>query len=70
MGHVEGMRLLLDHGADVNAQGGHYGSPLQAALQSKKIEAIQLLLDRGADVNLQGGKFVSALQAAIPKSRS
>ena len=31
-GQVKAIRLLLDRGADVNAQGGRYGTALQAAL--------------------------------------
>jgi len=53
-------RLLLDEGADVNAGGGIYGSPLQAAISrwpggykdmTLMRDLILLLLDREADVN-------------------
>jgi hypothetical protein len=59
--------VLLKHVGDINAQGGHYGSALQAAAagyggESKAVVA--LLLQHGADVNAQGGHFGSALQAA------
>lgn len=40
--------LLLDNGANVNAQGGKYGSALQAARQGVSDEIAQLLLDREA----------------------
>jgi ankyrin repeat protein len=30
-GHEAIVKLLLEKGADVNAQGGHYGNALQAA---------------------------------------
>jgi ankyrin repeat protein len=30
-GHKEIVKLLLERGADVNAQGGYYGNALQAA---------------------------------------
>ena len=63
-GMVEAMRLLLDNGADVNAQGGEYGNALQAAACCGNAEAIRLLLDKVADVNAQGGKYFNALQAA------
>ncbi|KAJ7028078.1 hypothetical protein C8F04DRAFT_964475, partial [Mycena alexandri] len=33
-GHGNIAQLLIEHGANVNAQGGEYGSALQAALQS------------------------------------
>ncbi|EWY85855.1 hypothetical protein FOYG_12954 [Fusarium oxysporum NRRL 32931] len=63
------MQLLLNKGADVNAQGGEYGNALQAASASLEgdLEVVQLLLDKGADVNAQRGFYVNALQAASRK---
>ncbi|KAI1533400.1 fibronectin type 3 and ankyrin repeat domain protein 1, partial [Pyrenophora tritici-repentis] len=57
-------RLLLDAGADVNAQGGRYGNALQAASDGGHEQVVKTLLDAGADVNAQGGYFGNALQAA------
>ena len=48
------VQLLLDKGADINAQGGHYGNALQAASTGAHEKIVQLLLDNGADVNAQG----------------
>ena len=67
---VKVVQLLLDEGADVNAQVGNYGYALQAAMAAKYtlhdylVEVVQLLLDKGADVNAQGGIFGTVLQAA------
>ncbi|KAH8704430.1 ankyrin repeat-containing domain protein [Phaeosphaeriaceae sp. PMI808] len=63
-GDEELMKLLLDRGANVNAQGGHYGNALQAASEEGDEELVKLLLDRGANVNAQGGHYGNALQAA------
>ncbi|RYP07260.1 hypothetical protein DL765_009212 [Monosporascus sp. GIB2] len=63
-GHYKMAKLLLDKGADVNAQGGKYGNPLQAALYRGDEQVIKLLLDKGANVNTQGGLYGTALQAA------
>jgi hypothetical protein len=60
-------RMLLDKGADVNAQGGLYGNALQAALEKGDKEMATLLLDKGADINAQGGLYGNALQAASQK---
>ncbi|KAI0574012.1 multiple ankyrin repeats single kh domain protein [Pyrenophora tritici-repentis] len=57
-------RLLLDAGADVNAQGGEYGNALQAALLEGDEQVVKTLLDKGADVNAQGGLYGNALLAA------
>ena len=57
---------LLEHGADVNAQGGPYGNALQAACSKGHDNIVQILLEHGADVHIQSedGLFVTALQAA------
>jgi ankyrin repeat protein len=39
------VKLLLDQGADVNAQGGCYGNALQAASARGHEQIIKLLLD-------------------------
>ncbi|KAI1595117.1 Arp Ankyrin repeat [Pyrenophora tritici-repentis] len=56
--------MLLDAGADVNAQGGHYGNALQAASTEGHEQVVKMLLDAGAEVNAQGGEYGNALQAA------
>lgn len=79
-GMVETVHLLLDHDADVNAVGGKFGTPLQAAVTSLDggwgtedalahereliLEIVELLLKRGAEINQMGGKYGTALQAA------
>lgn len=64
--HREVMKLYLENGTDVNAQGGYYGNVLQAvAFQGwEGKEIIELLLEKGADINAQGGYYGNALQAA------
>ncbi|KAJ7055964.1 ankyrin repeat-containing domain protein [Mycena amicta] len=64
MGYTEGVWLLLENGANVNAQGGHYGNALQAASNGGHTELVQLLLEKGADVNAEGRYYGNALQAA------
>jgi ankyrin repeat protein len=64
MGHEAVVRLLLEKGAEVNAQGGIYGNALQAASHVGHEAVVRLLLEKGADVNAEGGCFGNALQAA------
>lgn len=61
---------------DVNAQGGVFGSALQAAVsggapgsrdERRSVHLVRLLLERGADPNLRGGRYGSALNAAVVK---
>ena len=42
------MQLLLDKGADVNAEGGEFGNALAAASSRGHEKVVQLLLDNGA----------------------
>jgi len=41
--------MLVDAGADVNAQGGRYGNALQAALEGGHEKVAQVLMNAGAD---------------------
>ncbi|CAI7621157.1 unnamed protein product, partial [Penicillium viridicatum] len=61
--HEKMVQTLLYHGADVNIQGGYFGTALQAASHNGHKKVVQILLDQGADVNASGGKYGSALQA-------
>ena len=63
-GQEQTVKMVLDEGTDVNAQGEYYGNALQAASERGDKEMAMLLLDKGADVNAQGGLFGNALQAA------
>ena len=65
-GHEELVKLLLDQGAEINAQGRGYGNALQSASGRGHEQIVRLLFDQGADVNAQGGQHGNALQAALP----
>ncbi|KAF4994634.1 hypothetical protein FDECE_13057 [Fusarium decemcellulare] len=57
------VRILLEKGANVNWQGGHYGCALQSATANYRLQTVKLLLGSGADVNAQCGHG-NALTAA------
>ena len=59
------IRMLLDFNADVNAEAGFWGSPLNTAIASQHSDAVQVLLDAGADANKSAGIFGRPLQTAI-----
>jgi ankyrin repeat protein len=56
--NITTIKLLLDHGANVNRRGGRTGSALGAAMTRffRGSECPQSLLDRGADINLENSK--------------
>jgi hypothetical protein len=58
------VQLLLNNGAKVNTQGGHYGNALQAATIEGYERVVEQLLDASANANTQGGYYGNALQAA------
>lgn len=60
-------QMLVDKGAEVNAQGGYYGSALRAASARGHEQVVKMLLDKDADINAQGGRYGNALQAASAK---
>ena len=64
-GHEAIAKLLIEHGADVNAQGGLDGNALQATIINGHEAFAKLLLENGADVNAQEEQYGNALQAAI-----
>ena len=61
-GSVEAMAVLLDQGADVNAQNPFGTTALM--MSATQIDKVQLLLDRGASVNLASKQGRTALFVA------
>ncbi|KAF5845578.1 hypothetical protein GGP41_009390 [Bipolaris sorokiniana] len=45
--------MLLDEGANVNAQGGPFGNALQAASAEGRVQVVEMLL-KGANTNAKG----------------
>lgn len=65
-GWTDVVKVLLDHGADVNLIGGSMGTALQAAALGGRLEIVQLLLSHGAkdSINQAVGSHGTALSAA------
>ena len=60
-GHVQVVKLLLDHGAQVNMSGDSYESPLTLSACGGHLELATLLLDRGANVEVINEEGYTAL---------
>jgi hypothetical protein len=65
--HSSVLRLLLEHGADINVQNKGGGTPLSRASIYGALEVVRLLLGRGADVEAKGNNGKTALQKAGEK---
>jgi len=52
-GSARAVKLLLDHGAEVNTTNVFGATPLMAAAASEDEDTVRLLLDHGANVNLK-----------------
>ena len=63
-GLIPSVQTLLESGADVNAEGGFFGSALQAASHGNYKEIVCILLQRNVNVNTNNGWYGNALQAA------
>jgi ankyrin repeat protein len=62
------VQLLIDNGADVNAQGGRtgYSNALHTALARGQREIIQLLVDKGAEVKSE--HYANELKAFLARA--
>ncbi|KFB48079.1 AGAP004935-PA-like protein [Anopheles sinensis] len=50
------IELLLDHGAELNAQDENGNSALHCAFEENQMELVELLIERGADVKLRNAE--------------
>ena len=75
-GHHEVAKLLVDQGADIDAQPGEYGvfqgvfmssTSLTSAVNRGDTEMFDFLLDKGANVDLQTEHHAPALHVAVEK---
>lgn len=62
-GHEEVVQILLEKGANVDAEGGYNGSALQAASLGGYEKVVQIPLEKGANIYAQTGYFSNPLQA-------
>ena len=60
-GHVECVRILLDHGSDVNHRDGHGDTPLTNAASKEHVGVIELLSQYKADLNAKSQDGSTAL---------
>lgn len=57
---MDALQLLIDAGADVNAQGGEHNTALIAAATHKHDDVVALLIKNDADLNIESRKHLKA----------
>jgi len=62
-GAREIVRLLMQHGFDINRKDDWGRTPLMWAAERAPLETIQLLIDSGADVNIVSGKNMNGVSS-------
>ena len=65
-GHIDIIKLLLEHGADLNTV-GQDGTALHLAVWEDQEEIVQFVLDQGMDPNATSGSGETPLMAAAYK---
>lgn len=55
---------LIEEGVNLNEEGGHFFTALQAAAYRGNTSAVKTLLDQGCNIDACGGRYGTALQAA------
>jgi ankyrin repeat protein len=64
IGCLDICRLLIAHGADINAQGSFGQTPLHSAVQYGRTDVVKLLVMHGANINVQNESKSTPLFAA------
>lgn len=54
-GHLNIVKLLIEHGADINHHTKNVSTPVRAACFDGRLDIIRYLMDHGADINLANG---------------
>eukprot|EP01117_Protostelium_nocturnum_P018332 TRINITY_DN764_c0_g1_i1.p3 TRINITY_DN764_c0_g1~~TRINITY_DN764_c0_g1_i1.p3 ORF type:complete len:149 (+),score=30.96 TRINITY_DN764_c0_g1_i1:669-1115(+) len=62
-GNLEICRLLIEKGANVNAEHPNEGTPLMLAAKGGHLEVFQFLIEKGADINVKT-KYETLLMTA------
>ena len=66
-GNLAGVKLMVEHGADVNAAGSAVDTPLSAAAKGGSTEVAEYLLSKGADINRKNSSGQRPLSVARDK---
>ncbi|HXB05617.1 MAG TPA: ankyrin repeat domain-containing protein [Puia sp.] len=66
-GSTEIVKILVDHGAKVNAKGYVGHSPLRIASRNGHLDIVKFLISKGADIDSEGDDRATPLESAAGK---
>tara|TARA_R110002051_G_scaffold63132_5_gene114970 strand:- start:95845 stop:97674 length:1830 start_codon:yes stop_codon:yes gene_type:complete len=69
-GHMEIVQLLLDNGADINAQNGSGFTAIHHAVENKQKETVVLLIKAKADISIANNNGVKPIDTALKQKNS
>ncbi|MDH5691839.1 MAG: ankyrin repeat domain-containing protein [Gammaproteobacteria bacterium] len=67
LGHVEIIKLLLDYGVDVNANGKNKRTPVMAAINFDHVGSVETLLKKGARTDAMDSDGITVMELAKDK---
>jgi ankyrin repeat protein len=63
--NLEKVRLLLEHGADINSKDEYGQTALMNAAHGGQLELVRLLIEKGADLNTRAKYNLTALMLSL-----
>lgn len=63
-GQLNGMQLLIDRGADINARNKQGLTPMHIAVSRRQLKIIEMLVSKGADTNIKDERGMTPIQLA------
>ena len=66
-GHLDIVKLLIDHGAEVNVRAENGDTPLHDASENGHLSVVKLLLERGADPKIENADGLTPVDVSYDK---
>ena len=64
-GNIEGVKLLIEYGVDIDAKTSSLETPLQFAAKSNQFKVVKLLLEYGATLNAKNVTNMTSIELSL-----